>query len=78
MITINDIKRIRAELVDGLREELLKATDELLTAKQCAEMLGISRAALAKRRQRGQLPYHEVDGCIYYSKREITSKYLEL
>ena len=78
MITANDIKRIRAEVTEGVREELRKATDELLTARQCADMLGISLQALARRRQRGQLPYHRVDGCIYNSKREITGKYLEL
>ena len=66
---INLIAKRVAELIH------LKS-DELLTAKQCAEWLGISMKALYARVCRGQIPYHKRHDVLHFSKIEVTAYYL--
>lgn len=51
-MTTQEIKRLAAIL----REELKQELDELMSAKQAAEYLGISPAALRKRCSDGRCP----------------------
>ncbi len=59
---INLIAKRVAELIH------LKS-DELLTAKQCAEWLRISMKALYARVCRGQIPYHKRHDVLHFSKK---------
>lgn len=74
MMTSSDINRLAAKVA----EQVLQMTDELMTPKQAAEYLGISLNALQQRRSKTQIPSHKKDGCVYYSKRELTEYYLSL
>lgn len=74
MLTSADISRLAAKVA----EQVLQKSDELMTPKQAAEYLGISLNALQQRRTKTQIPSHKKDGCVYYSKRELTEYYLSL
>lgn len=74
MLSSSDISRLAAKVA----EEVLKQSDEILTPQQAADYLGISLNALQQRRCKTGIPSHKKDGCVYYSKRELTNYYLEL
>lgn len=63
-------------IADKVAEKLYDKTDELLTAKQCADWLGITVDALYGRCQRGQIPFKRKHGALYFSKNEVTEYYL--
>lgn len=71
-MTTQEIKRLAALLLGELKVEL----DELMSAKQAAEYLGISQAALRKRCSDGRCPHHKKGGCLYFSKHELNAYYL--
>lgn len=72
MLSNADINRLAAKVA----EQVQQMTDELMTPRQAAEYLGISLNALQQRRAKAQIPSHKKDGCVYYSKRELTDYYL--
>ncbi len=74
MLSNADINRLAAKVA----EQVLQMSDELLTPKQAAGYLGISLNALQQRRSKTNIPSHKKDGCVYYSKRELTEYYLNL
>lgn len=71
-MTSAEIKRLAAQIKTELRKEL----DELMNAKQAAQYLGISQAALRKRCSDGKCPYHKKGGSLYFSKLELNEYYL--
>ena len=73
MLTCHEINRIAAKVA----EQVMEQTDELMTTAQAAEFLGISVNALQLRRNRTDIPSHQKDGAIYYSKRELIKYYLK-
>ena len=66
---INLIAEKTAELV-------LSKSDELLSAKQCAERLGISTDALYSRVHRQQIPHKKKHDTLYFSWNEVKEYYL--
>lgn len=65
---INLIAEKTAELV-------IAKTDELMTAKACADWLEISVKALYKRCETGRIPSHKKHGTVYFYKNEIQNYY---
>ncbi|MBQ4917065.1 MAG: helix-turn-helix domain-containing protein [Muribaculaceae bacterium] len=51
--------------------ELSENNDKILNINKVAEILGKTRAAIAKMCERGQLPYHKHHGSLYFSQREL-------
>lgn len=72
MLTRTEINMI----AERTAEIVLSKSDELLTAKQCAERLGIKIEALYARVKRQQIPYHKKHDTLFFSKNEVTAYYL--
>lgn len=50
--------------------------DEILTVKDVANLLRISRMAVYMKVRRKQIPYNKVGGTLYFSKVELINHYL--
>ena len=73
MLTLTEINLI----AEATAKLILDQSDELLTTKSCAEMLGVTVGALHKRCASGTIPYHRKHGALYFSKKEVTSYYMK-
>ena len=66
--------------IDKLAEALKKKIgerDRLLTINQVAEKLGTSVTAIYTKCNRNKIPYHKVEGNLYFSENEVDAYYLE-
>lgn len=64
-------------IAERTAELILAKTDELLSAKQCAQKLGISIDALYARVYRKQIPYKKKHDTLYFSWNEVKEYYLK-
>lgn len=73
MLTRTEISLIAEKVAELIHIK----NDELLTAKQCAEWLGVSVDTLHSRCSRGHIPYHKKHKTLYFSKNEVMRYYLK-
>jgi hypothetical protein len=77
IVTIEDLKRFKIELIDELKtffseNQPLKAkAKKWLKSYEVRDLLGISPGTLQNLRINGTLPYSRIGGAIYYDNDEI-------
>lgn len=64
------------KVVNDVVQRMEKHADVVMNVKQLADYLGISPAAVRKRCQRNQLPYHLNAKHLYFSKQEVDATIL--
>lgn len=53
------------------KDRIREHSDEILNAKQAAELLDISLPTLHKWKKAGQIPYYQKDGRIFFKRNEL-------
>ncbi|ASO06871.1 helix-turn-helix domain-containing protein [Arenibacter algicola] len=75
IITMEDLREFKMELLDGIKELLNNQTGHTskrwLKSPEVRELLGISPGTLQNLRINGTLPYTKVGGIVYYDQEEI-------
>lgn len=71
MLTLTEITLIAEKVV-----QLIKPADELMNITRAAEYLNTTPAALAKRVERKQVPFHKKNRLLYFSRNELNDYYL--
>ncbi|MGJ5641504.1 helix-turn-helix domain-containing protein [Formosa sp. S-31] len=75
VITTDDLREFKLELLEDLKELLVKETEykakKWLKSPEVRELLGISPGTLQNLRINGTLPYSKVGGVLYYDYQEI-------
>ena len=75
IITTEDLREFKMELLDGIKELLNNQTGHTskrwLKSPEVRELLGISPGTLQNLRINGTLPYTKVGGVLYYDYEEI-------
>ena len=75
IITTEDLREFKMELLDGIKELLNNQTGHTskrwLKSPEVRELLGISPGTLQNLRINGTLPYTKVGGVLYYDYKEI-------
>ncbi len=75
IITTDDLREFKMELLDGIKELLSKQASgtikKYLKSSEVMEMLKVSPGTLQNLRINGTLPYTKVGGIIYYNTEEI-------
>lgn len=75
IITTEDLREFKMELLDGIKELLNNQTGHIskrwLKSPEVRELLGISPGTLQNLRINGTLPYTKVGGVLYYDYEEI-------
>lgn len=75
IITTDDLREFKAELLDDIRTLLSKQSSgkikRYLKSSEVMEMLQISPGTLQNLRINGTLPYTKIGGLIYYDTEEI-------
>jgi len=75
IITMEDLREFKMELLDGIKELLNNQTGNTskrwLKSPEVRELLGISPGTLQNLRINGTLPYTKVGGIVYYDQEEI-------
>jgi len=75
IITTEDLREFKMELLDGIKELLNNQTGNTskrwLKSPEVRELLGISPGTLQNLRINGTLPYTKVGGIVYYDQEEI-------
>lgn len=77
IITTDDLREFKMELLDDIKELLNKQSGHItkrwLKSPEVKELLGISSGTLQNLRINGTLPYTKVGGVLYYDYEEIMS-----
>lgn len=76
MRTKAEIDQIARRLEPVIEKAMQSATDEVLTVKKTAEMLGVSKWGIYTRVQNKQIPYTKKNGRLYFSKNAIINYYI--
>ncbi len=75
IITTDDLREFKMELLDDIKELLSKQASgtikKYLKSSEVMEMLKVSPGTLQNLRINGTLPYAKVGGIIYYNTEEI-------
>ncbi|MFS4494726.1 helix-turn-helix domain-containing protein [Maribacter sp. 2308TA10-17] len=75
IITTDDLREFKMDLLDEMRKLLLKQKNgglkKYLKSSEVMEMLQISPGTLQNLRINGTLPYSKVGGIIFYDAQEI-------
>lgn len=75
IITTEDLREFKMELLDGIKELLNNQTGltskRWLKSPEVRELLGISPGTLQNLRINGTLPYTKMGGLVYYDQEEI-------
>lgn len=75
IITIDDLREFKLELLDDIKSLLAKQSKgrlkKYLKSSEVMEMLQVSPGTLQNLRVNGTLPYTKVGGIIYYDAEEI-------
>lgn len=71
MLTLTEITLIAEKVA-----QLARPVDEIMNITRAAEYLNTTPAALAKRVERKQVPFHKKNGLLYFSRNELNEYYL--
>lgn len=78
IITKEDLRQFRAELLDDIKELLrqpkaIESNKEWLKSYEVRQILKISPSTLQTLRINGSLPYSKIGGLLYYKNEDIKS-----
>lgn len=77
IITSDDLREFKIELLDNIKTLLSKQTDgklkKYIKSSEVMDLLQVSPGTLQNLRINGTLPYTKVGGIIYYDSEEIQS-----
>lgn len=76
MKTKAEINQLAMSLKPTVEAAIIQCSDDTLSTKQVAVLLGISVAAVHIRCSRKKIPYNRKHGRLYFSKNEVTKYYL--
>lgn len=76
MRTKAELDQLAKSLKPTVEATLKECTDVMMNAKEVAEMLGVSVAAIHIRCSLKKMPYTKKHGRLYFSKNAITKYYL--
>lgn len=76
MKTIAEINLLAKAMRPTIEAAIKESTDEIMTAKQVAAMLGVTPNAIYNRVANGEIPYKKTGGRLFFSRNQLNKYFL--